>query len=35
MSLKSIAIAVSMTLILGGCGDSSQSDSLLSTSERL
>ena len=32
MSLKSMAIAVSMILILGGCGDSSQNDSLVSTS---
>ncbi len=32
MSLKSMAIAMSMILVLGGCGDSSQNDSLLSTS---
>ncbi len=32
MSLKSMAIAVSIILTLGGCGDSSQNDSLVSTS---
>ncbi len=32
MSLKSMTIAISMILLLGGCGDSSKNESLVSTS---